>query len=72
MPGQNPGPTDIQAVKRELLRLGRERGHLTDEEIFESLPSELITRTEMETFFFTMEMMGIERRGAEAQSGRRS
>jgi len=53
---------DVQAAKRELLRKGRVQGYLTDSEIRATLPEDLITATELETFFFTMEMMDIERR----------
>ncbi|MEL6182669.1 MAG: RNA polymerase sigma factor region1.1 domain-containing protein [Myxococcota bacterium] len=54
--------TNVQSIKRELLRKGRVQGYLTDAEIRASLPKELITATELETFFFTLEMMDIERR----------
>lgn len=66
-PNKTPTPpTDIQAAKRELLRIGRSRGYLTEGEIRDSLPEDLITPVELETFFFTLEMMNIERRAGSA------
>ena len=66
MTGQTPQipeeQPNVQAAKRELLRKGRMQGYLTDSEIRANLPKELVTPTELETFFFTLEMMDIERR----------
>ena len=62
MSNQEYKPHDVQTIKRELLRQGHLQGFLTDEEIIARLPKGLITSTELETFFFTLEMMGIERK----------
>jgi hypothetical protein len=52
--------TDIQAAKREVIKLGREKGVLTEDEIVELLPMEHIMEDELETLLFTLEMMSIE------------
>lgn len=71
MPAQTPQTDEqrlnVQAAKRELLRKGRAQGFLTDAEIRANLPEDLITATELETFFFTLEMMDIERRKSDPE-----
>lgn len=57
---QPRGGTDVQSAKLELLRLGKERGYIAEGEIEDTLPSSMITPTELETFLFTLEMMDIE------------
>lgn len=57
---KSPEPTDFHGRKRELLRMGREQGRLTWEEIYRALPTEFLGDTELEVFLFTCRNMGIE------------
>ncbi len=53
-------PADVQAAKREVIKLGRLRGHLQEQEIIDALPIKHMLPDEIETFLFTLEMMEIE------------
>ncbi len=52
--------SDIQAAKREVIKLGQDQGYLDEETIMASLPVAYMLPDEMETFLFTLEMMEIE------------
>ncbi len=59
----NPQKTAYHDNKRELLKRGREKGHLTWKEITDALPQEYFNDVEMEVFLFTCKNMGIEVKG---------
>jgi hypothetical protein len=50
---------DIQAAKRDLLRLAREQGHIHEREIEAMIPLHHLTTSEIEILFFTIEMMEV-------------
>lgn len=52
-------PSDIQAAKRELIKLGLDQGFLTREIIESYLPIEHMSDSELEMIYFTFEAMGI-------------
>lgn len=56
----NPAITDFHGNKRELLKRGLEKGHLTWTEIRAVLPEEHLSDTELEVFMFTCKNMGID------------
>ena len=56
---KNPEPSDFHGRKRELLRLGVERGELHWHEILAALPEEFLGDAELEVFLFTCKNMGI-------------
>ncbi len=59
-PDATPEGYDVQGSKRELLRQGRLRGFVTEEEIAEAMPAGMVTPTELEVFLFTLDMMEIQ------------
>ena len=65
MPAPLDKKTDIQAAKRDLIKLGREKGVLTVEELTSLLPLEHLMVDELETLLFTLEMMSVEVRSKE-------
>jgi len=66
------GSVDIQEAKKSLLTLGRERGYITEAEVVDTIPVGMITPTELEVFFFTLDMMNIELRLSDASAQRDS
>ena len=60
---ENPAQTDFHGRKRELLKMGLEKGELSWAEIQKALPQEHLTQTELEVLLFTCKNMGIEVKG---------
>ena len=56
---------DVNAAKRRLFQMGRERGYITEAEILGVLGREHTSTQEMEMLLFTFEMMEVEVRNAE-------
>ena len=67
---ETPAETDFHGRKRELLKKGLEQGGLTYTEIFEALPKQHLTDTEMEVLLFTCQNMGIEVTGNRKEARR--
>ena len=63
---------DVQEAKLVLLKNGRERGYITEAEIVDAIPVGMITPTELEVFFFTLDMMSIELHLSDASVNRDS
>lgn len=51
---------DIQAAKRELLRIAREKGFIHESEIADIIPMQHFSPAELEVLLFTLEMMEID------------
>ncbi|MBN1945424.1 MAG: RNA polymerase sigma factor region1.1 domain-containing protein [Bradymonadales bacterium] len=54
-----PDQGDYHKAKRDLLRLGVERGYLRTSEIREKMPAPHLGIAELELFFFALEALGI-------------
>lgn len=61
---ESPEATDFHGNKRELLKMGLEKGELTWKEITKALPRQFLSDTEREVFLFTCKNMGITVKGA--------
>lgn len=59
---------DIQAAKREVVRLGHAQGYIDEADIMSVLPTQYMLADELETFLFTLEMMEIEVRLADGST----
>ncbi len=56
----HPEDGDIQAAKRDMLRLARENGQIHEHEIAALVPLHHLSPSELEVLYFTLEMMEID------------
>ncbi|PJB35445.1 MAG: hypothetical protein CO108_25750 [Deltaproteobacteria bacterium CG_4_9_14_3_um_filter_63_12] len=61
-------PSDLQAAKRELIKLGLDQGYLTQAVIESYLPIAHMSDSEIEMIYFTFETMGIAVEGVDHEN----